>query len=114
MLTKTDDCFRCRHCNALPENGMDDRLIKLLNDMGIMAPEINSAYRCEEHNAAVGGVPNSFHVQGIAADIDASAHESVDALAELAEKHGADGIGKYYSQNFVHIDTRQYEARWEE
>jgi hypothetical protein len=30
--------------------------------------EISSAYRCPELNAAVGGVPNSQHAQGLAAD----------------------------------------------
>lgn len=31
--------------------------------------KINSGYRCPELNKAVGGVPNSFHLQGRAADI---------------------------------------------
>lgn len=31
--------------------------------------EISSAYRCPELNAAVGGAPNSQHLQGLAADI---------------------------------------------
>ncbi|MFO1362937.1 MAG: D-Ala-D-Ala carboxypeptidase family metallohydrolase [Burkholderiales bacterium] len=30
--------------------------------------DISSAYRCPELNAAVGGVPNSQHAQGLAAD----------------------------------------------
>ena len=31
---------------------------------------VNSGYRCEALNKAVGGVANSFHVRGMAADID--------------------------------------------
>ena len=31
---------------------------------------INSGYRCKELNKAVGGVPDSHHLQGLAADID--------------------------------------------
>lgn len=31
---------------------------------------INSGYRCPKLNKAVGGVSNSFHVKGMAADID--------------------------------------------
>lgn len=31
---------------------------------------INSGYRCPELNKTVGGVPNSFHLTGCAADID--------------------------------------------
>ena len=114
MLDRYSDCFRCHCCGELPDGGMDEKLIDVLNKIGVIGTEVTSGYRCPEHNAAVGGVPNSFHVQGIAADIDASAHESVDALAELAEKHGADGIGKYYDAFFVHTDCRGYPARWEE
>lgn len=31
---------------------------------------VNSGYRCPQLNKAVGGVPNSFHLQGRAADLD--------------------------------------------
>lgn len=31
---------------------------------------VNSGYRCEELNKAVGGVSNSFHLTGCAADLD--------------------------------------------
>ena len=31
---------------------------------------INSGYRCKELNKAVGGVSNSYHLKGMAADID--------------------------------------------
>ena len=31
---------------------------------------VNSGYRCPELNKAVGGVDNSFHLQGYACDID--------------------------------------------
>lgn len=30
---------------------------------------INSAYRCQSHNSAVGGASRSYHMEGIAADI---------------------------------------------
>ena len=113
MLEKDDDCFKCKCCGMLPENGMADKLIEVLNEMGVTREEVNSAYRCPGHNAEVGGVPNSFHVQGCAADIDASTF-GVDGWALLAEQAGADGIGKYYNANFVHVDTRGEKARWEE
>lgn len=111
MLNKNDDCFRCHHCGELPLAGMDDRLIDVLNKLSVEPDEINSAYRCPEHNAAVGGVPDSQHVLGCAADIDATLR-GVDELAIQAEIAGADGIGKYYGDCFVHIDTRGEQARW--
>ncbi|WP_157667923.1 D-Ala-D-Ala carboxypeptidase family metallohydrolase [Desulfotomaculum nigrificans] len=30
---------------------------------------VDSGYRCPAHNWAVGSVPNSYHVRGMAADI---------------------------------------------
>lgn len=111
MLAKDDNCFACKCCGEFPPDGMAPSIIQVLNKMGIGADEINSAYRCPSHNAEVGGVPNSFHVQGCAVDVDASVR-GVDDLADLAEQCGADGIGKYFDDCFVHCDTRGEYARW--
>ena len=75
---------------------------------------LSCCYRCPQHNAEVGGVPNSQHVYGRAADVLCPDGVSVDELAEIAEECGADGIGRYYDAQFVHVDTRGYAARWEE
>ena len=93
---------------------IDKRLVDLLDAIRerLDAPVyILSGYRCPEHNEAVGGVSNSQHVLGTAADITYDGI-NVDFLAEVAEECGADGIGKYYYQNFVHVDVRGYAARW--
>lgn len=93
---------------------IDKRLVDVLDAIRerIGKPiEVLSGYRCPEHNAEVGGVPNSQHVEGTAADITYDGID-VDCLAQIAEECGADGIGKYYHQNFVHVDVRGYEARW--
>lgn len=105
----------CKCCGELPEGGMDDRLLMVLDEMRecIGSPcEVSCMYRCPKHNAEVGGVPNSQHVLGIAADFQLPDGWSVDELAELAERCGADGIG-YYPWG-VHVDTRGYAARWDE
>ena len=51
---------------------VDLQLIELCNkireELG-MAIVINSGYRSEEHNKAVGGAKSSYHVQGKAADL---------------------------------------------
>lgn len=73
---------------------------------------INSACRCEAHNKAVGGVPNSQHVQGKAADIRVSGLTPRE-LAKFAEEipdFNKGGIGTYNS--FVHVDVRGTKARW--
>ena len=107
-----DSELSCKCCGQLPENGMDERLLLVLDaiyEAVSGSVTLSCAYRCPEHNAEVGGVPNSYHTQGIAAD-----GLTIDDLASIAEQCGADGIGRYYSQEFVHVDTRGYEARWEE
>lgn len=102
----------CHCCGTLPEGGMDSKLMSLLDDMRekIGGPLIlNCAYRCPAHNAdpSVGGTPNSQHVMGTAADIDASDYD-VETIASIAESLGADGVGRYPGSagNFVHVDVR--------
>lgn len=101
---------------------IDKRLVDLLDGIRerLGCPlTINSGYRCEEHNAEVGGVSNSQHCLGTAADITYDGVD-VDYLANLAEEVANDllgegiGIGRYYHQNFVHVDVRGYEARWDD
>lgn len=95
---------------------IDKRLIDVLDKirerLGVPIT-VNSGYRCPEHNAEVSGVPDSQHVLGTAADITYDGID-VDTLAEIAEECGADGIGKYYKQDFVHVDVRGYAARWDD
>ncbi len=107
--------FACNHCGQEP--GIDVRLQNVLDAIRerVGGPVyLTSAYRCPAHNAAVGGVPNSYHTQGIAADVLVPDGMTVDELAQIAEECGADGIGRYYGQGFVHVDTRGYAARWDE
>lgn len=106
--------FACKHCGAEP--GIDVRLQHVLDAMreAVGGPLIlSSVYRCPVHNANVGGVLNSFHVQGVAADVLVPDGMTVRELAQIAEQCGADGIGRYFSQGFVHVDTRGYPARWD-
>lgn len=48
---------------------------------------VNSGYRCEKHNKAVGGVPKSQHMRGEAADISLplTAYGLQDELMKLAK-----------------------------
>jgi len=69
--------------------------------------------RCEDWNSQVGGVPNSFHVQGTACDISIE-NVPLGEIAEEAERVGADGIGIYLGLGFVHVDVRGWPARWTE
>ena len=74
---------------------------------------ITSGYRCKKHNDAVGGVSNSLHMKGQAADFVVSGVKPLE-IAQYAEQIGVKGIGLYGPEdgNFVHIDTRINKSLW--
>jgi hypothetical protein len=74
---------------------------------------ITSGYRPPAYNASVGGVPNSQHLDGLAADISSDAL-SAKALCAIAEEviRDSGGVGYYPRHGFVHVDVRGYRARW--
>ena len=77
---------------------------------------ITSGYRCMEHNRKVGGVKNSRHVSGEAADIHIHGMTAKEmyghALAIYEFRNG--GIGIYPQRKFIHVDVRDKAARWAE
>jgi len=82
---------------------------------------VESWNRCEEWNEVCKGVLNSYHVQGLAADIYVIGYTDLNVLAKTAEEVGADGVGIYWGQGFVHVDMRSFAeipgesgARWTE
>ena len=98
--------LECHHCNKLKINV---NLIGLLEKIRILwgAPLLlNSVYRCPIHNKAVGGEEHSFHMQGMAADIDTSKYSKAqrDSLLQHTKDAGAVGIG--IASNFFHVDVR--------
>ena len=72
---------------------------------------INSGYRTEAKNKAVGGAAYSQHKYGTAADIVVKGVAPKD-VAEYAETIlvGMGGIGIY--KGFTHIDVRKTKSRW--
>lgn len=64
---------------------------------------INSAYRCEKHNAKVGGVPWSAHTRGLAVDIRASGSRQRFIVAQALMARGLTRIG--VASGFVHVDV---------
>lgn len=100
--------FACNHCGDLPENGMNPVLLEKLDQLRerIGYPIIvTSGYRCEFWNRMCGGVSDSQHLKGNAADVYCD-QVTVDELANLAAEIGFDGIGRYYESEFVHLDCR--------
>ena len=48
---------------------------------------ISSGYRCPKLNAAVGGVPNSYHTRGMAVDIVCSVASEYDELISILREN---------------------------
>jgi lysozyme family protein len=76
---------------------------------------LNSVYRNETHNAAVGGVKGSQHRLFRAADLRVVGHGSPPEWAAVLKQMRAaklfqGGIGVY--RTFVHVDTRGWNADW--
>ena len=102
--------FDCS-CNSCDTTLIDDQLIHALETLRRLIKKpihINSAYRCTEHNKAVGGAVNSQHPNGKAADITVSGLKPDQLHAFVVNIF--DGIGLYNS--FVHVDVRGNKARW--
>ena len=75
---------------------------------------ITSGYRCFAYNRKVGGVANSYHLIGLAADIKVKDINLMEFLA-YAEEIDFSGIGFYEKKNFLHLDVRPTtRTRWRE
>ena len=110
--------FKCkcggRFCNGYPVE-IDMNMVKIADEIRnrIGKPiQINSGIRCKTHNANVGGVSNSQHLYGNAADLGCPSGCTPAQMASIAEEIMGDtgGIG-IYSWG-IHIDTRSAKSRW--
>ena len=108
--------FACKGKGCCSTVLVDDRLVefcqKIRGHFGA-AVTINSGYRCQKHNKAVGGSSGSYHTKGQAADIVVKGVKPAE-VAKYAESIGLLGIGLYEDSdgNFVHIDTRTKKSFW--
>ena len=77
------------------------------------AVNINSGYRTPQYNTKVGGVDQSQHCYGTAADITVKGVD-VETVAAYARKIMPDwgGVGLYKAQGFTHIDIREERSDW--
>ena len=108
--------FRCKcggkYCNGFPVEP-EEKMVRAVDEirrrLGIPV-SIGSGVRCQKHNAAVGGVSNSQHPLGKAADLHSAA--SPAKMKEVAEEvmGNTGGIGLY--DWGIHVDTREVYARW--
>ena len=83
--------FACKCCGQLPPSAeqnlqaLVDHVLDPARERLGMPITVNSGYRCPTHNAKVGGVKNSQHLKGEAADITCADNKR---LAEIIEQLG--------------------------
>jgi uncharacterized protein YcbK (DUF882 family) len=113
--------FHSKDGSPMPDHVLQN-VAELARNLQILRNEIgkpihiNSGYRSPEHNRRIGGVPNSFHTKGMAADIvvrGISPRKLSKIIRKLISqgKMEKGGIGLY--NTFVHYDIRGYNARWD-
>lgn len=105
------DEFRC-NCGCGGDT-VDSELVDVLQDVrdhfGKMVV-INSGFRCEAHNKAIGGALNSTHLQGRGADFVVAGVTCDDVYAYLLWKYPLQYGIKNYGR-WIHLDTRS-NAKW--
>lgn len=86
-------------------------VLQTIRDHFGAAVTINSAYRTPQYNDKVGGVAQSQHCYGTAADIVVKGQKPAD-VAAYARKLMPDwgGVGVY--STFTHVDVRETRADW--
>lgn len=104
--------FECR-CGCEMPSDVYINIVKLANQLQVLRDfigkpiKITNAYRCENHNEIVGGVKNSMHIFGKAADLQVKGmtpnelYKTIDSLIDDGEMLQG-GLGLY--NTFVHYD----------
>ena len=84
---------------------MNEKILKMIDATRAALGKpihINSGYRTPKHNAYVGGVESSSHLQGLAIDIDCDTSSERFELIEILLAIGFNRIG--IASSFIHVD----------
>ena len=112
--------FDCNDGSEMPIN-IYHNMVKVANQLQVLRNyikkpiKINSAWRSQEYNESIGGVKDSQHIMGRAADIVVKGMLPIE-LSKIIEDLISKGemlqgvIGIYSS--FIHYDIRGTKARW--
>ncbi len=103
----------CRCCGELMIVPALLDALERLRELAERPIQIHAGYRCPAHNQEVGGVSDSEHTHGMAADI-AIPGLTLQQMYELALQVPAfreGGVGAY-DGGFLHVDVRTHAARW--
>lgn len=106
-------CGRCGGFPVEPQESMVRTVDEIRRRLGVPVSVVDgggSGVRCAAHNAEVGGVANSQHLFGLAADLH-SAVSPAQMKAVAEDVMGRTGGIGLYSWG-IHVDTRPGYARW--
>jgi uncharacterized protein YcbK (DUF882 family) len=104
-LRNINKLIMSKYFEEINDGNMDLDFLSKLDDARELAGipfKINSAYRTPEHNAKVGGKPNSSHLKGLAVDISATDSRSRFIVLEALMRVGFNRIG--VAKSFIHVD----------
>ena len=103
--------FACKCCGVTKPSSELMAVLQLVRLHFNKPVSITSSYRCPKHNEWVGGVIDSKHLLGIAADIQVRDTEPMEVYHLLDSIFPNQyGLGCY--ETFTHIDVRPTKARW--
>jgi len=109
----THDEMACKCCGKQAMDPAFMRKLQKARDAAGIAFEINSGYRCEVHNKAVGGKDNSSHRRGCAVDIRADNPHTREVISAALTAAGFTRRG--VASNFIHVDDdpeKTHQQRW--
>jgi len=98
----------------LPGSGniMDECFLQMLDNARELYGKpmrVNSGYRTKEHNAKIGGVKNSSHILGLAADISCKSSSDRFDMLNAFMQAGFKRIG--VASSFIHVDTDENKSQ---
>ncbi len=86
---------------------LTDDLLDPIREKWGSAIFVNSGYRCEALNSAVGGAKNSQHMSGEAADLYVGSKEKNKNLFEMIQTYfDFDQLINEYDYSWVHVSNR--------
>ena len=112
--------FKCKDGSDIPNSALLN-IVELARNLEVLRTSINkpititSGYRSPKYNTKIGGVKDSQHLRGTAADIKVPGMTPKEVALVIegliqSGKMKEGGIGVY--PTFTHYDIRNRKARW--
>jgi uncharacterized protein YcbK (DUF882 family) len=101
-FSKIEMQCKCKNCgNSCPMDTVFMTLLDKVREECDAPLNVSSGFRCDRHNKDIGGVENSWHTKGKAADIWTTAIP-LKQVFDIAKKYFEEVI-LYEDKGFVHI-----------